>query len=663
MKRLISCVAVVSLSFTSLFISGFGSTSPQESRIDEVISGMSLDEKISQMIIPAMRTWNGQNVTNLDTVPKLKEALRRHQYGGVILFGSNITGAEQVTRLLDQLQVNNMQSNASVHIPYLTPVDEEGGIVIRLNTGTRMIGNMAIGATRDSEKNAEITGKILGEELSAVGFNTNFAPDIDVNNNPSNPVIGTRSFSDDPELVSKLGIAYSKGLLSNKIIATYKHFPGHGDTETDSHIGTPSVAKTYDELRRTELVPFKKAIDNGADLIMTAHITYPLIDEEKTFADGTKGYYPATMSKKMITDILRKDLGFDRVVVTDALEMDAIRTAKLVPGKEDSVEYGINIAKEVINAGVDILLIPIDLTGNDIAQYYDEYIAGIAAKVQAGEISENRINESVKRILMLKTKYGIYDVNAEQSYVSNIEEKVANSKAVVGSQNHHDAEMVMARMAITLVKNEGKALPVSDKAKKIAFLGRLQGDSAAVDFAVQELRNEGFLTDDTTVTVDYYYDSSADVKLHYTDEMKKHISEADIVIGFSYTSGNSALNKENPQHVAIQNAIADTHNAGGKFILISENLPYDAAIYKDADAILLAYLGSGLSVDPTKDKESASGMSARNANVLAAIETVFGASSPQGRLPVNIPVVNEQADGTLKYGKEYLYNRGYGLDY
>ncbi len=164
-KRLISCVAVVSLSFTSLFISGFGSTSPQESRIDEVISGMSLDEKISQMIIPAMRTWNGQNVTNLEEVPKLKEALRRHQYGGVILFGSNITGAEQVTRLLDQLQVNNMQSNASVHIPYLTPVDEEGGIVIRLNTGTRMIGNMAIGATRDSEKNAEITGKILGEEM------------------------------------------------------------------------------------------------------------------------------------------------------------------------------------------------------------------------------------------------------------------------------------------------------------------------------------------------------------------------------------------------------------------------------------------------------------------------------------------------------------------
>ncbi|MCR5604414.1 MAG: hypothetical protein K6G27_12050, partial [Lachnospiraceae bacterium] len=168
-----------------------------DNEADSIIEGMSMDEKISQMIVPAFRTWNEENVTDLEAFPELKEALKKHQYGGIILYGQNITGTGQVTRLLNDLQENNRETdNASVHIPYLTAVDEEGGIVIRLNSGTRMTGNMAIGATEDGAINAEKTGTVIGEELEAVGFNTDFAPDIDVNNNPANPVIGTRSFSD-----------------------------------------------------------------------------------------------------------------------------------------------------------------------------------------------------------------------------------------------------------------------------------------------------------------------------------------------------------------------------------------------------------------------------------------------------------------------------------
>ena len=281
---------------------GFSGKNMTEVKVDQVISKMTLDEKISQMIIPAIRTWNDEGITELEKVPEIKAALKKHQYGGVILFGANITGTEQITRLIDDLQNNNNAiEGVSAHIPYLMPVDEEGGIVIRLTSGTRMTGNMAIGATQDAVANAGETGEILGEELKAVGFNTDFAPDIDVNNNPSNPVIGTRSFSDDPQKVSELGKAYSEGLSKSGIVATYKHFPGHGDTAVDSHIGTPSVEKTYDEIKATELVPFKAAIDNGADMIMTAHITYPLIDDEVVFGDGvTKGFYPATMSKKII---------------------------------------------------------------------------------------------------------------------------------------------------------------------------------------------------------------------------------------------------------------------------------------------------------------------------------------------------------------------------
>ena len=631
-------------------------------RAQNIVLEMSMDEKISQMIIPAIRTWNEENVTDLNRVPELKEALKKHQYGGIILFGSNITGSEQVTRLIYDLQENNAQNeSASVHIPYLTPVDEEGGIVIRLTTGTRMTGNMAIGATPDPAGNALKTGEILGEELAAAGFNVDFAPDIDVNNNPSNPVIGTRSFSDDPELVAELGMAYSEGLSESNIIATFKHFPGHGDTCVDSHIGTPSVEKTYDELRETELVPFQRVIENGADMIMTAHITYPLIDEDVIYGDGkTRGFYPATMSKRMVTDILRNDMGYDGVVVTDALEMDAIRTAGLVEGEEDSSEYRINIAEKVINAGVDMLLIPADMNNEEMVALYDEYISGIAAKVESGDISEERINESVKRILELKIKYGIFDDDGDIRNKTDVDDIVQNSMKVIGSKSHHDTEQSIARDAITLIKNDNSLLPVSGNVRSIELLGRLKGDEATLRYAVDEMKSEGMIDDDTEISFDYYYDSSADIKLNYTEEMKQRISSADVVIGFSYASGSIPGN-DDPQYTGIHNAMEDVHAGGGSFILVSENLPYDVALYQDADAIVLAYLGSGLAIDPTDKTASGTVSSAINENIIAAVETIFGYNSPKGKLPVNIPVVEKKEDGTPEYGKDILYERGFGL--
>ncbi len=630
--------------------------------MDKIIKNMTMDDEISQMIIPAIRTWNEENVTDLNAVPELKAALQKHQYGGVILYGSNITGNEQITRLIYALQENNAQMvNVSTHIPYLTPVDEEGGIVIRLVAGTRMNGNMAIGATADAVNNAEKTGEILGEELAAVGFNADYAPVIDVNNNANNPVIGTRSFSDDPAKVAELGIAYAKGLSKNNIIATYKHFPGHGDTGTDSHIGTPSVEKTYEEISATELVPFKKAIENGADMIMTAHITYPLIDEEVTYGDGvTKGYYPATMSKKMITDILRTDLGYNGVVVTDALEMGAIEEAKLVPGN-NIVEYRVNIAEKVINAGVDVLLLPADLKGPDVITFYDDYIAGITAKVESGDISKERINESVKRILLLKAKYGILDVDGNGTKVEDIETKAARSKEIVGSDAHHEVEMGIARSAITLLKNENNTVPVAADKKNIVVLARLEDDKTTVGYAVEEMKKKGLIAADSKVTIDYYFNSSGDDKLHYPDDLKEKLSSADVAIAFSYASGSSVLDKENAQFIALHNALQDVHNGGGKFILVSENLPYDAAVYKDADAIVLAYMGSGLGIDPT-DRSSGTGTTAINANIIVAVETVFGSNSPAGKLPVNIPVVEENPDGTLSFGKDFIYERGFGLN-
>ncbi|MBQ7676895.1 MAG: glycoside hydrolase family 3 protein, partial [Lachnospiraceae bacterium] len=500
-----------------------------------IVSRMTLDEKLSQMIIPAIRTWNDREVTDLDEAPDLKEALKKHQYGGIILFGQNIKDTEQTVKLVSGLQANNLANEGvSVHIPYLMPLDEEGGIVIRLTDGTRMTGNMAIGATGDAaEGNAFVTGRIIGEELSALGFNADFAPVVDVNNNAANPVIGVRSFSDDPRTVAALGTSYMDGLTEVNIAAACKHFPGHGDTDVDSHIGTPTVKKTYEELLQTELVPFEAMTGHGVDMVMTAHITFPKIDDKVTYSDGTEGYYPATMSKKIITDILRGDLRYDGVVVTDALEMDAIMNSALVDGEPQSTEYMVNIAEKVINAGVDILLIPKDLKDAGSAKFYDDYISGLEAKVENGAIPVERIDESVERILKLKEKHGI----VESAYSDHdIEESIKNAKSVVGSGEHHKVEMQIARSAVTVLKNDGNTLPLSQDADSVFLLSRVETDRTLVESTMSALKDEGVISPDTEVLFDYYIESDKDgEKLHYTEEMADGIRNADVVIGMTRT--------------------------------------------------------------------------------------------------------------------------------
>ena len=651
----------------------------QES-VEEILSSMTPDDKISQMIMPAIRTWNKENVTDLSAFPELMEALRAHQYGGIILYGSNVTNPGQVAALTGELQTNNLENTeTSAHIPYFMAADEEGGIVVRLSGGTRMTGNMAIGATgEEALSNAEKTGRVMGEEMDAAGFNVDFAPVIDVNNNAANPVIGTRSFSDDPDTVAALGKAWIGGLSECGVIGSFKHFPGHGDTAVDSHIGTPSVEKTYDEIKETELVPFAAAIENGADMIMTAHITYPLIDDEVVYGDGvTKGFYPATMSKKMITDILRGDMGYDGVVVADALEMDAIRTAGLVPGEEDSTEYRANVAQKVIEAGIDIILLPCDLNGPEAAAFYDEYIDRLIAMTEDGTIPMERIDESVLRILKLKEKYGILD---QEQYAVDREEAAAHAREVIGSDEHHAIEMEIARSAITLLKNEEETLPLTQDLKKIVFLGRQAEDAYTIRYALSRLKDQGIIDEnvrignpmqedipgaegsETKYTIDFYYDPSQEEdKLHYTEELKKAISDADVLVAFTKTYNLDALAETSEQYQAVSRAIEDIHAAGGRAVLLSDNLPYDAARFQDADAILLAYMGSGLDMDPTQRVEGSGNMGAYNANIVAAIHMMFGDGTPVGTLPVQIPEIEITEDGNLTYSDRILYERGFGI--
>ncbi len=351
--------------------------------IRDMVADMTLEEKIAQMTVPAFNVWD-ENVSALfaETNP-----------GGVILFAKNIKSEEDLKNLTASLK-----SLSGDKPEMFISIDQEGGIVQRITFSKKYPKAADIGAKGSKEASYQ-NGLEIGEELSEYGINVDFAPVMDVNSNPQNPVIGNRSFSDDPNVVSEMGIAMMQGLNDAGVIACLKHFPGHGDTSTDSHTSLPVVNKTMEELLKTELVPFKAGIDAGADMIMTAHIQFPnIVTEKVTSLSGKEITPPATMSREIITDLLRKELGFDGVVITDALEMKAV-----------SGNFSLLDATcASVNAGVDMLLIPMRISDQKTIKAYRTYISDIASLVREGKISEDRIDESVERILKLKNKYGFF---------------------------------------------------------------------------------------------------------------------------------------------------------------------------------------------------------------------------------------------------------------
>ena len=273
----------------------------------KMLQEMTLEEKIGQMVLAG---FEGPRVDD-----RVESMIREHQIGGLILFERNIEDEDQLTSLTAGLKAVNKDNR----LPLFIAVDEEGGRISRLPKGSpRFPSGKALGERGDPDYSFTV-GQEIGTALAAFGFNMNFAPVLDIFSNPQNEVIGDRSFGDNPEIVSKLGTAMMRGLQSKNIIPVVKHFPGHGDTRMDSHIDLPVVEHGRERLDGFEFVPFKEAIDSGAEAIMTAHIMYPELDPEK----------PATMSGKILTDILRHDLGFKGLIITDDLEMGAITRTML----------------------------------------------------------------------------------------------------------------------------------------------------------------------------------------------------------------------------------------------------------------------------------------------------------------------------------------------
>ncbi len=599
---------------------------PQEDTQDmirEKVEQMSVEEKLAQMMIVALRSDAQNTFLATEINEEYHELLKKYGFGGVILFGGNMENLEQTVTLIYDAQSAAKESGAE--IPMFICVDQEGGMVNRVSYGLTGCGNMALAATGEAALTEEMA-KMLGDEIFALGFNLDFAPVSDVNSNPANPIIGVRSFSDDPNVVAKHVTAFIRGLKKASISGALKHFPGHGNVGEDSHTHLPLSEYTLEELRTCELIPFKKGIMAGADMIMTAHIQFPKIETETYISqkDGREVTLPATLSHTVITDLLRKEMGYDGVVITDAMDMDAI-ASHFDP---------IDAATLAINSGVDILLCPVNLyKGGSVNTFpiMEEYLEQLVLRVNNGEIKEEELDDSVYRILKLKEENGILDAKE-----TSLSESISSAREAVGTAENYRRQWEITLKAMTLLKNDNGALPL-DPTQSTLILVPSDYRKPAVDYALSRLEKEGINPSNTVILP--HGGTGADKAA-----INKAANSAEQIVLLSQSSVRSEV---------LTEVLSTAKDAGKKTVLISLNLPYDASLYNDADAILCAYQPYGNAYDEE-------GNGPFNLNVAVAVYTAYQSEAPKGTLPVNVPKISE-GSGEVEYLKEILYARGSGL--
>ncbi len=642
-KKFISVVLICFVVFSQFQMPASATTITEDQAIQAEIDSMTLEQKIGQMIMLDIRQWDTTGIGTPTDLTELNDDVKQiiddYDLGGVILFANNVKETEQTAKLAYDLQ-QVVIDDASNDIPLYVTIDQEGGIVTRLGTGTQLPGNMAIGATGSTEY-SRMAGEIIGEELHSLGININFAPSLDVNNNPGNPVIGVRSFGEDPVQVGNLGVAMIQGMAAQDVGVTAKHFPGHGDTATDSHYGIPVVDKSKEALYQTELIPFQMAINEGVDMIMTAHVALPQIESETLSTPDGEMPLPSTLSDDVITGLLREEMGYDGVVVTDAMNMDAI-----VNNTTES-----EAAIMAINAGVDILLMPTILRSNADVTKLETLVNDIVEAVNTGVIPESRIDESVYRILKLKVERGIWTPGQPEAQMP-LDERFDYANSVVGNADHKQKEAMIADNAVTLVKNDRDTLPLSVSPDETLLIISPQQDQ--IDSIVNEvgrLRTLGLLGEFTITSQTY---GSKTGHLDENPAIKTKIDQADYVVFCSDSSTASILDPMMYTSYFGKEVINYAEMKGKDTVLLSLRNPYDGAVFSDVDAHLAIYGHKG---NPNGPDSESGGNLAAGPNLPAGVRTMFGINDPKGTLPVTLPKVINSA-----YSVDDFYRSlGYGV--
>jgi beta-N-acetylhexosaminidase len=548
--------------------------------VERTIAGMTLEEKVGQLFVPyvygaAVDQPHAANRT-LYGVDTVGEVIERYKVGGIIYFGwsGNLVSPRQIAELSNGIQRRSLAQPAGV--PALLSIDQEEGVVVRLpQPSTQLPGTMALGAT-GSAAHARAAAGVTARELRAVGVSQNYAPVADVNVNAFNPVIGVRSFGADSGLVADLVDAQVRGHQEQQVSSTAKHFPGHGNTDVDSHVGLPVIPHTRAEFEAIDLPPFAAAVAAGVDAIMTAHIVVPALDDSGR---------PATLSEPILTGVLREELGFDGVIVTDALTMAGVR----------SMFGDDRVPVEALKAGADQMLMPPDL---GLA------IDAVVAAVHSGELTERRIEESVRRILHLKWKRGLY----HDPYVDP--DAVAGALA---TPEHRAVSAAVAEDSITVLHDDADVLPIEPGARVL-----VTGWGAATTTALADgLRQHGH-----TVTRMLASDPD-DTRIA---EVRAAADAHDVVVATTMASAFAPSQ-------AQQRLVASLAGGDTPTVTVAVRNPYDVASLAPVAASVVTY---GYATD----------------SLLAAARVLTGAAPANGRLPVAVPT----ADAT-----SVLYPLGHGV--
>lgn len=518
---------------------------------------LSLEAKVAQLLIFG---FSGTEVT-----PFIKDFVRKHNLGGIIHFSRNVESTWQLTNLNQELQ--NLAKQSPGNVGLLISTDQEGGTVARLtNSETVAPSAMALGAV-NNETITEKVCEIAGAELLACGINMNFAPVVDVNSNPSNPVIGVRSLGEDAARVAKLGAAAIRG-YQKYIAAVAKHFPGHGDTDVDSHLALPIVNHERERLEQVEWLPFREAIAQDIMGIMTAHVVFPAVEPNPGL--------PSTLSYRVLTGLLREEMGYEGLIITDCMEMAAIQET-----------YGtIDAAVMAIEAGADLILIC------HTEELQRGAFEAIIAAVKSGRISEERIDQSLARILKAK-KLLLAQNQPELS--------------TVGSPGHVEVIREAIRRSITIVSDQGQ-LPLAN--------GRLlvvEPQKKASNIAEDRLINMGTLA---TALRNHGVTNLESMAVEMEITPKEHDAVLAKAQGY-----DQVVVVTSDAHLARSQAklVQDLIGAGTKLVVVGARTPYELAAFPEVHTYIAAYGSRPLVWDEVA-------------------KILVGKNQAQGKLPVSIRV-------------------------
>ncbi|MEE8523840.1 MAG: glycoside hydrolase family 3 N-terminal domain-containing protein, partial [Thermoanaerobaculia bacterium] len=537
--------------------------------VRSTLADLSLHEKAAQMVM--VRSFGRYSHPRSDTHRDLLTEVRDLGVGGLVIFDSDL---ESIPRLLDELQ-------QAADIPLLVAVDSERGMSFRVRRGTVSLPYaMAIGAT-GSEDAARFVGEVTAREGRALGIHWTLAPVADVNNNPANPIINIRSFGEDPELVGRMVRAFIAGARAEGQLTTAKHFPGHGDTAVDSHVALPTLDVDRTRLDAIELTPFRAAIAAGVDAVMLGHIAVPAIDPSGA---------PATLSKAIATDLLRGELGFRGLIVTDALEMDGL-----------AAWTGAAVVRSV-QAGADVLLLPADPR---IA------VQSLVRAVEEGEISEERLNASVARILEAKARLGL--PRRRRIEPEAVARDVARPEDVAKA-------LEIAKRSITVVRNDGGILPL--RAEQPLRLLHLVMSSDLHDLASRRFSAAEINARRIPVETRYL---GPEVTTETIDELVAAATETShvVVSAFARTASSEGRSELSRSQTEL---LRQLHGSGRPVILISFGSPYLLMRVLQIPAYVCAY-------------------GAAEASQRAAIAVLFGETDAGGRLPVTLPGLFDSGHG------------------